>query len=80
MPVWPDLKPNTAIRWPRSITSLVSIRHLHDSGNSTTIRAVLAALAALFNRLGHYEPAATISGFADMPYYAVSRARRSAPG
>ena len=32
---------------------LVSIRHLHDSGNSTTIRAVLAALAALFNRLGH---------------------------
>ena len=48
--------------------SLVSIRHLHDSGNSTTIRAVLAALAALFNRLGHYEVAATMSGFADMPY------------
>jgi len=47
---------------------LVSIRHLHDSGNSTTIRAVLAALAALFNRLGHYEVAATMSGFADMPY------------
>jgi hypothetical protein len=32
---------------------LVSIRHLHDSGNSTTIRATLADLAALFNRLGH---------------------------
>ncbi len=48
--------------------SLVSIRHLHDSGNSTTIRAVMAALAALFNRLGHYEVAATMSGFADMPY------------
>ena len=47
---------------------LVSIRHLHDSGNSTTIRAVLANLAALFNRLGHYEVAATMSGFADMPY------------
>ena len=47
---------------------LVSIRHLHDSGNSTTIRAILAALAALFNRLGHYEVAATMSGFADMPY------------
>ena len=47
---------------------LVSIRHLHDSGNSTTIRAVLATLAALFNRLGHYEVAATMSGFADMPY------------
>src|SRR4029077_3870944 len=47
---------------------LVSIRHLHDSGNRTTIPAVLAALAALFNRLGHYEVAATMSGFADMPY------------
>ena len=47
---------------------LVSIRHLHDSGNSTTIRAVLAALAALFNRLGHYEVAAT-----------MSRIRRSCP-
>ena len=44
--------------------SLVSIRHLHDSGNSTTIRGVLAILAALFDRLGRYEPAATIAGFA----------------
>ena len=47
---------------------LVSIRHLHDSGNSTTIRAVLANLAAHFNRLGHDEVAATMSGFAEMPY------------
>ena len=48
--------------------SAVTIRHLHDSGNSTTIRAVLANLAALFNRLGHDEVAATMSGFADIPY------------
>ena len=47
---------------------LVTIRHLHDSGNSTTIRAILATLAALFNRLGHDEVAATMSGFADIPY------------
>ena len=46
----------------------MAIRHLHDSGNSTTIRAVLATLAAHFNRLGHYEVAATMSGFADIPY------------
>ena len=39
-----------------------------DGSNTTTIRAVLANLAALFDRLGHYELAATMSGFADMPY------------
>jgi hypothetical protein len=44
--------------------SAVAIRRLHDSGNnSTTIRGPLAILAALFNRLQHYEPAATIAGF-----------------
>ncbi len=47
---------------------LVTTRHLHESGNSTTIRAVLANLAAFFNRLGHDEVAATMSGFADIPY------------
>ena len=40
---------------------LVAIRHLHDSGNSTTIRGLLPILAALFNRLGRYEPAATVA-------------------
>ena len=47
--------------------STVAIRNHHDSGNTTTIRAALANLAALFNRLGHYEPAATIAGFAFDP-------------
>jgi predicted ATPase/class 3 adenylate cyclase len=46
----------------------LAIRNYHDSGSTTTIRALLANLAALFNRLGHYEVAAIMSGFADMPY------------
>ncbi|HEY1440610.1 MAG TPA: hypothetical protein VGF65_07185 [Mycobacterium sp.] len=35
--------------------------------NTTTIRIPLAILAALFDRLGRYEPAATIAGFALSP-------------
>ena len=46
----------------------LAIRNYHDSGSTTTIRALLATLALLFNRLGHYEVAATMSGFADIPY------------
>jgi hypothetical protein len=46
----------------------LAIRNYHDSGSTTTIRAELDTLAALFNRLGHYEVAAIMSGFADMPY------------
>jgi tetratricopeptide (TPR) repeat protein len=42
----------------------LAIRNYHNSGNTTTIRTPLAVLAALFDRLGHYEPAATIAGFA----------------
>ena len=53
--------------WPRSITSLVAIRNFLDSGNTTMIRTPLAALAAFFDRLGRYEPAATIAGFASAP-------------
>lgn len=37
------------------------------SGNTTTIHVPLAILAALFDRLGRYEPAATIAGFALSP-------------
>jgi predicted ATPase len=49
---------------------LVSIRHFHDAGNTTLILNPLAALAALFDRLGRYEPAATIAGFAVNPFTA----------
>jgi hypothetical protein len=41
----------------------VAIGNYHDSGNSTMIRSPLAVLATYFDRLGHYESAATIAGF-----------------
>jgi predicted ATPase len=40
------------------------IRRMHDSGDTTTITTPLAALAAVFDRLGRHEAAATIAGFA----------------
>jgi flagellin-like hook-associated protein FlgL len=43
------------------------IRNSHNAGNTTTIRNALAVLAVLFDRLGRYEPAATIAGFAASP-------------
>ena len=43
------------------------IRNFHDSGNTALILSPLAILAALFDRLGRYEPAATIAGFAISP-------------
>ena len=42
----------------------LAIRNYHNAGDPTTLRGPLAALAALFDRLGRYEPAATIAGFA----------------
>ena len=39
----------------------LSIRSYHDSRNTALIRAPLAILAALFDRLGRYEEAATIA-------------------
>jgi hypothetical protein len=45
----------------------VAIRANHDAGNTSLMRGALAILTALFDRLGRYEPAATISGFAFGP-------------
>ena len=45
----------------------LAIRIYHNAGNTTVIRGPLAILAALFDRLGRYEPAATIAGFALSP-------------
>jgi predicted ATPase len=42
----------------------LAIRNYHNAGDPTTIRGPLAVLAGLFDRLGRYEPAATIAGFA----------------
>jgi predicted ATPase len=50
---------------------MVGIRNLHDAGNTTLIHATLAILAALFDRLGRHEPAATIAGFAFSPITAA---------
>jgi predicted ATPase/class 3 adenylate cyclase len=42
----------------------LAIRNFHNAGDPTTIHMPLAVLATLFDRLGRYEPAATIAGFA----------------
>jgi hypothetical protein len=49
----------------------LTIRNFQNSGNTTTIRVPLAVLAVLFDRLGRYEPAATVAGFALSPIAAV---------
>ncbi len=46
------------------------IRNYHDAGNAL-IRGPLAILAAFFDRLGRYEPAAIIAGFAVSPMTAA---------
>ncbi len=43
------------------------IRTYHDSGNSQGMRTAAAILAAHFDRLERYEPAATVAGFAIDP-------------
>ena len=56
----------------------VAIRNYHESGNTFMIGIPLAVLAALFDRLGRHEPAATIAGFAFNPPTA-GWSRKSAP-
>jgi predicted ATPase len=51
---------------------VLAIRYYHDSGNVSLIQQPLAVLAAFFDRLGYYEKAATISGFAATPLVRVS--------
>ena len=45
----------------------LAIRNYLDTGNIGTSRSPLATLAALLDRLGHYEPAATAADFAANP-------------
>jgi tetratricopeptide (TPR) repeat protein len=49
----------------------LALRHYHDSGNTTNMRLPLAFLAARLDRLGRYEPAAIIAGFALGPLSAL---------
>jgi predicted ATPase len=46
---------------------ILALRNFYDSGNFSIMHSPLAILAAYFDRLGRYEPAATISEFAANP-------------
>jgi len=50
----------------------VAIHHLHDSGNTVTLRSPLTNLAIFLDRAGQYEPAAIIAGSAFSPLTATS--------
>jgi len=50
----------------------LAIRNYHDSGDTVTMRTALATLAAFFDRLGRFEAAATIAGFAFSPFTATA--------
>jgi hypothetical protein len=50
----------------------LAILNYHNAGDTTTIRVPLAVLVALFDRLGRYEPAATVAGFALSPLSAAA--------
>ena len=49
----------------------LAIRNYHHAGNTTMIHGAVAVVAALFDRLGRHEPAATIAGFAFSPLTAA---------
>ena len=66
------MRPNTATPLSAFDHLTLAIRNYHNAGNTTTIRIPLAVLAALFDRLGRYEPAATIAGFALSPMAAAA--------
>jgi hypothetical protein len=50
----------------------MAIRQMHESGNMVTIRSPLTNLAIFLDRVGRYQPAATIAGFAFSPLTAAS--------
>lgn len=50
----------------------VAIHHLHDSGNTVTLRSPLTNLAIFLDRAGQYEPAAIIAGSGFSPLTATS--------
>lgn len=50
----------------------LAIRNCYNSGSFSIMRAPLAILAALLDRLGHHEPAATIAEFAADPFTRIA--------
>jgi hypothetical protein len=51
---------------------VLAIRSYYDSGSFILVHGPLAMVATLMDRLGHYEPAATIGGFAAIPIVRLS--------
>jgi predicted ATPase/class 3 adenylate cyclase len=51
--------------------NMLAIRNYHDAGNTVNVRTAQAPLAILLDRLGRYEPAATIAGSAFNPLTAA---------
>jgi hypothetical protein len=49
----------------------IAIRNYQDAGNFSLMPSALAILAGFLDRLGRYDPAATISGFATTPFTLV---------
>ena len=50
----------------------LAIGNFHDAGNTTGVRTILGSLAALFDRLGHHEPAAALAGHPISPHTAAA--------
>jgi hypothetical protein len=46
----------------------LAIRRFYDSGSFSIMSSAFAVLAAVLDRLGHYEPAATFTAFATTPF------------
>ena len=72
LPIWPNLKPNTVIRWPRLIMSLWRSATTTTQAVPPMVRTPLAVLAVVLDRLGHREAAATTGGFALSPLATLS--------
>jgi predicted ATPase/class 3 adenylate cyclase len=48
----------------------IAIHNSHDAGDPTNMQLVIGVLAAVLDRMGRYEPAATIAGFGLIPFTA----------
>jgi len=59
--------------WLRALHYIaVAIHNYHDSGNSASMRILMATLATILDRMGRYEPAATVAGCAASPFAVVN--------
>jgi hypothetical protein len=50
----------------------LAIRNHYDSGNPTNLRTPMATLSTVLDRMGRYEPAATMAGFGFNPFAVAS--------